>query len=143
MRLIDADRLINELKNMSFTIMGLRSGEKLLTEQIQTVLNAVYYKVEAQPTVYLVRCDECEYFTRKNLPTDFSKGRCSSLGGYVHPDNLCRYGIKEEISEEVHCKDCKYRMWSDHYAECGKGYKGIVYPDDTCGRGVKNDSSMR
>lgn len=86
--------------------------------------------------IEMVRCDECEHFTRKNLPTDFSKGRCRLSGGYVYPDNLCRYGIKEETSAEVHCEDCKYREWADHFAECGKGYKGIVHPDDTCGKGV-------
>ena len=36
---------------------------------------------------------------------------------------------------EVKCKDCEYLMFSDCYGECSKAYKGIVSPDDSCGKG--------
>lgn len=35
----------------------------------------------------------------------------------------------------VKCKDCKYLMFSDCYGECSKAYKGIVQPNDSCGKG--------
>lgn len=39
----------------------------------------------------------------------------------------------------VRCKDCKYLMFSDFYGECGRGYMGIVSPDDYCSKGeLKN-----
>lgn len=37
--------------------------------------------------------------------------------------------------EVVRCLDCKYLMFSDCYGECGKGYMGVVRPDDFCSRG--------
>lgn len=45
--------------------------------------------------------------------------------------------VKEEAKEPVPCSECKHRMWSDHYAECSKGHKGIVRPDDTCPYGER------
>ncbi len=41
--------------------------------------------------------------------------------------------------EHVTCLECKHRIWSDHYAGCSKGYKGIVRPDDSCGYGERID----
>lgn len=40
------------------------------------------------------------------------------------------------MKNKVCCKDCEHLMFSDFYGECKKGYKGIVSPDDSCGRGV-------
>ena len=37
----------------------------------------------------------------------------------------------------VCCKDCEWLVFSDCYGEYGKGYKGIVRPDDSCGKGVR------
>ena len=51
----------------------------------------------------------------------------------VEPLNL----IPTKPNEIVHCKDCKYLMFSDCYGECSKAYKGIVNPNDSCGYGVK------
>lgn len=39
------------------------------------------------------------------------------------------------VEGKVYCKDCKYLMFSDCYAECGKAYKGIVSIDDFCYKG--------
>lgn len=39
------------------------------------------------------------------------------------------------VEDIVYCKDCKYLMFSDFYAECGKGYKGILNFDDFCDKG--------
>ena len=41
----------------------------------------------------------------------------------------------------VRCRDCKYRMFSDCYGECSKGYLGIVRPDDFCSYGERKDCS--
>lgn len=37
----------------------------------------------------------------------------------------------------VRCEDCEWLVFSDCYGECGKGYKGIVRPGDSCGKGIK------
>lgn len=39
----------------------------------------------------------------------------------------------------VRCKDCKYITFSDCYGECGRGYLGIVQPNDFCSRGEKRE----
>ena len=39
--------------------------------------------------------------------------------------------------EPVKCKECEYLMFSDFEGECRKGYKGIVKPNDSCGRGIR------
>lgn len=37
-----------------------------------------------------------------------------------------------DMTEVVHCKDCKHLMFSDFYGECGHGHRGIVQPWDDC-----------
>lgn len=39
----------------------------------------------------------------------------------------------------VHCKDCKYLMFSDMYGECSQAHMGIVRPDDFCSYGERKD----
>lgn len=41
----------------------------------------------------------------------------------------------------VRCLDCKYFMFSDCYGECGKGYMGVVRPDDFCSRGERKEGA--
>ena len=41
----------------------------------------------------------------------------------------------------VRCLDCKYLMFSDCYGECGKGYMGVVRPDDFCSRGERKEGA--
>ena len=44
--------------------------------------------------------------------------------------------FEDRVIENItYCKDCKYLMFSDCYAECGKAYKGIVSVDDFCDKG--------
>lgn len=43
----------------------------------------------------------------------------------------------EKLGNDVKCKECEYLMFSDMYGECRKGYKGIVNPDDSCGKGKR------
>lgn len=53
-------------------------------------------------------------------------------------DNLyrpCDYFEDKVVGNITFCKDCKYLMFSDCYAECGKAYKGIVSVDDFCDKG--------
>ena len=39
------------------------------------------------------------------------------------------------VESIVYCKNCKYLMFSDCYAECGKAYRGIVGINDFCDKG--------
>ena len=42
-----------------------------------------------------------------------------------------------ENNEIVRCIECKHLMFSDCYGECRKAYRGIVNPNDYCGKGEK------
>ncbi len=46
-------------------------------------------------------------------------------------------GYEAAESKIVHCKECKYLMFSDMYGECGRGIMGVVSPGDYCSRGEK------
>lgn len=48
--------------------------------------------------------------------------------------DLCAVNF-EATTNNVKCKDCEYLMFSDIYGECSKAYKGIVSPNDSCGKG--------
>lgn len=62
---------------------------------------------------------------------------------------ICNYGwvrhktrkvLKELVGEQpilndVKCIDCEYLELELPYAVCSKAYKGIVAPDDSCGKG--------
>lgn len=43
--------------------------------------------------------------------------------------------VPETEMNSVKCKECEYLMFSDVYGECSKNYKGIVSPNDSCGKG--------
>ena len=42
---------------------------------------------------------------------------------------------EQPILNDVKCKDCEYLELELPYAVCSKAYKGIVAPDDSCGKG--------
>lgn len=67
---------------------------------------------------------------------------CASCGDYQTAEELIMM-IKTtyviDVVPVVRCKDCKYLMFSDFYSECGKGYMGIVRPDDFCSRGERKE----
>ena len=78
----------------------------------------------AQESILNGKCDwECERGIFKWFATELLEDDIDEL--------------KNKYIEPVHCKDCQYLMFSDCYGECGKGYKGIVNPNDTCEHGVK------
>lgn len=75
---------------------------------------------------------------------------CCGSGEWLHnadesAANFCgQCGQAIDWTEpEVHCGDCEHLTFSDCYGECGKGYKGIVQPGDSCGKGVakKHDNT--
>ncbi len=59
----------------------------------------------------------------------------------VAPEKV-RFCDREEAedSEEVKCKDCEFLMFSDFEGECSKCYKGIVSPNDSCGKGKRREA---
>ena len=46
----------------------------------------------------------------------------------------------EDVVEVVRCRDCRHITFSDCYGECGKGYLGIVQPNDFCSRGEHKEA---
>lgn len=47
--------------------------------------------------------------------------------------------FKRTEINDVKCNDCEHLMFSDCYGECSKGYKGIVQPTDSCGKGKRKE----
>ena len=43
----------------------------------------------------------------------------------------------------VTCANCTYLTFSDCYGECGKGYRGIVQPDDSCEYGEPKTKQLK
>ena len=78
----------------------------------------------------------------KEFASEFEK-RC--IAGGIYPAFIRRQleNVKKELVGEqvpvndVKCIDCKYLEFESPYAVCSKAYKGIVHPDDSCGKGKK------
>lgn len=49
----------------------------------------------------------------------------------------CEAKMKEQKQEQVLCKECKNLEITGCYGECGKAYKGIVMPNDSCPHGER------
>ena len=47
----------------------------------------------------------------------------------------------EHHLNQVKCKECEYLEITGCYGECSKAYKGIVNPNDSCGRGKLKENS--
>lgn len=60
--------------------------------------------------------------------------------GYVDAFQIANAPTVDAV-EVVRCLDCKYLMFSDCYGECGKGYMGVVRPDDFCSRGERKEGA--
>lgn len=60
--------------------------------------------------------------------------------GYVDAKQIADAPTVDAV-EVVRCLDCKYLMFSDCYGECGKGYMGVVRPDDFCSRGERKEGA--
>lgn len=60
--------------------------------------------------------------------------------GYVDAFQIANVPTVDAV-EVVRCLDCKYLMFSDCYGECGKGYMGVVRPDDFCSRGERKEGA--
>lgn len=130
MSLINRYRLILEIEKWIDTVGTVTIGRGL---SHHAELMSCIEDAPAVDAVEVVRCENCEHWMRK---PDYGKGRCRYLEINVPQDGFCSYGRKKPA--EVQCKDCKYVMFSDCYAECGKGYiTGVVIPCDSCGRGVR------
>lgn len=55
--------------------------------------------------------------------------------------NQYEAGFKDASANIVRCKECRHLMFSDMYGECGRGYFGIVSPNDYCSRGERKDGA--
>lgn len=72
---------------------------------------------------------ECWYADLGLAKRDCSKCRDESCLVSRPPQSWCY------VEGIIYCKNCKYLMFSDFYAECGKGYRGILNFDDFCDKG--------
>lgn len=126
MKIIDKHGLLKELIRIKYEEFA---GDKRKTRAIDKLIEVVtnYPHIEKKQTadvVEIVRCKDCVYRTSG---MQFCQGR--------RDDWFCAKGEKKEIGNTVRCKDCKHLELELPYGVCGKAYKGIVNPDDCCGRG--------
>lgn len=92
----------------------------------------------------IVRCKNCVFWEEV-----LYVGRCNGIENglvreYTKPRDFCSYGIPKDTDDSdktVQCGDCKHLVFSDCYAECGAGHKGIVHPDDSCPYGKRKDGA--
>lgn len=56
---------------------------------------------------------------------------------YGYAESFINVAPTVDAVEVVRCLDCKHFMFSDCYGECGKGYMGVVRPDDFCSYGER------
>lgn len=61
----------------------------------------------------------------------------SAVMNYIQANRDYAVEDYKQYTNRVHCKDCQHLMFSDHYGECSKGYRGIVSPEDSCEHGEK------
>ena len=108
----------------------------------------LYGKIEQDILANMAeRIAKYDYYNTPKSPypdgdTSILECPCCGSGEWLHnadesAANFCgQCGQAIDWTEpEVHCGDCEHLTFSDCYGECGKGYKGIVQPGDSCGKG--------
>lgn len=68
-RLIDADKLVEDLCSLTMTVTGLRAGKSFLIECLTKYKRGVLQIIHEAPTidaVEVVRCKDCKYSFRNN-----------------------------------------------------------------------------
>ena len=64
------------------------------------------------------------------------RGKIDALSGLDYfLDNLSKELVGDTQPNDVKCIDCEYLELELPFAVCGKAYKGIVAPNDSCGKG--------
>lgn len=53
------------------------------------------------------------------------------------PD-VCKHEDRTPPLNDIKCIDCEFLELVLPYGVCSKGYKGMVSPDDSCGKGKRN-----
>ena len=119
-----------EYINRNALLESIRSGEGTNEHKIFAALcvsNAPAADVAPRSEVVKEIFDELGDYA-----ADFAEGR-------IDGDQFLQafYNVKAKHVDVVRCQDCKYLMFSDHYGECSKGYRGIVSPEDSCEHGEK------
>lgn len=105
--------------------------EQLITKAKQEVAKQIFEEIESLVAKYIDISIQTKSITSElnfeDMETDLAELKKKYIG-------------EEKVKlEEVKCKDCKHLMFSDFDAECSKGYRGIVRPNDTCPYGEKEN----
>ena len=140
----DKDRYIKTLKddlNLAKEDIGFKNAE---IERLKTQLYLEKYTDVAKRTIKAEAYKECIEEVKKEL--SLIRLGCQNLldneGVFAidlarkQVDNLLKELVGEQpILNDVKCIDCEYLELELPYAVCSKAYKGIVAPDDSCGKG--------
>lgn len=80
-------------------------------------------------------CGDCVHYAK--CLENYNTYHVSTLTPDSDVTDRCNQFEDKAIKNITFCKDCKYLhpILSECYAECGKGYKGIVSIDDFCDKG--------
>lgn len=93
-------------------------------------------------------CDHCG--KELNEMKDFTNMHIDNFLEFMDTDlcSECFHELNDIVMQyigkkknDIHYKECKHLIFSDCYGECSKGYRGIVNPDSSCGKGEKKDSN--
>ena len=135
-RYIDADALLKYIKDIPtwYEEFGIGwhatkypNGSYDCEDIINSILNARAADVVPRSEVVREIFEELGEYA-----SDFAEG-CIDGDQFLQ----AFYNVKAKHVDVVRCQDCKYLMFSDHYGECSKGYRGIVSPEDSCEHGEK------
>ena len=83
----------------------------------------------AKAEAYKECIEKAKEVTKKEKPYNY--------GNFIYLlNNLLKEKVGEQLPlNDVKCIDCEYLEFELPYAVCSKAYKGIVAPDDCCGKG--------
>lgn len=125
----EIERLESELKTAGATVLNLHSAmENIKAEAIKEFAENVITEARLRLVVAYALSEESKAYTEGVID---ARQRLIDV-----IDNL----VKEMVGDQpplndVKCKDCEYLELELPYAVCSKAYKGIVQPNDSCGKG--------
>lgn len=86
MRIIDADAVLDILRNFDRQHADLNNGSEDFVYGVETAIEVI----EDAPTVDIVRCVECEYYYKDHY------FECALHTASVKPDGFCGFGERRK-----------------------------------------------
>lgn len=136
--------LTSSLTSLQNDLTSAKAENEQLTKDKESLAyslaNAVGQKMTAKAEAYKEFADLsikkiCEQVTAPTPSESYIVEKCNQV---IY--NLLKELTNEQPPNDVKCIDCEYLEFDVPYGICSKAYKGIVHPNDCCGKGkLKGD----